>query len=87
MRVTLEQRLSAAAAKVLGDNRVDLSGGDARRDNWANQLVGLPDTDAGLPHEGNFTFRFKLNHGEGADGMALISIFAKLSASPLADWR
>jgi hypothetical protein len=29
----------------------------------AHELVRLPDTNAGLAHQGDFTFRFKLNHG------------------------
>jgi hypothetical protein len=30
----------------------------------AHELMRLPDTDAGLTHQGDFTFRFKLDHGE-----------------------
>ena len=63
MRIVLEQRLGVAEAKVLGDDRVDLGRGDAGRDDLAHELMRLPDTDAGLAHQGDFTFGFELNHG------------------------
>ena len=64
MRIVFEQRLGVAEAKVLGDDRVDLGRGHARRDDLAHELMRLPDTNAGLAHQGDFTFGFKLNHGE-----------------------
>jgi hypothetical protein len=30
----------------------------------AHELMRLPDTNAGLAHQGNFTFRLELDHGE-----------------------
>ena len=64
MRIVFEQRLGVAEAKVLRDDRVDLGRGYARRDHLAHELMRLPDTNAGLAHQGDFTFGFKLNHGE-----------------------
>src|SRR5262249_24505608 len=62
--VIFEQRLGVAQAEGLADDRIDLGRGNARRDNLAHELMRLPDTNAGLTHQGNFTFRFKLDHGE-----------------------
>ena len=62
MGVIFEERLGVAEAKVLGDNGVDLGCGHARRDDLAHKLMRLPDTNAGLAHQADFTFRFKLNH-------------------------
>src|SRR6478735_8477555 len=64
MRIVLEERLGVAEAKVLGDYGVDIGRGHARGNDLAHELVRLPDTNAGLAHQGDFTFRFKLNHGE-----------------------
>ncbi len=64
MRIVFEQRLGVAEAKVLRDDGVDLGRGHARRDHLAHELMRLPDTNAGLAHQGDFTFGFKLNHGK-----------------------
>jgi hypothetical protein len=63
MRIVFEEGLGVAEAKVLADYGVDLRRGYARRHDLAHQLMRLPDTDAGLSHQGDFTIRFKLNHG------------------------
>jgi hypothetical protein len=62
VRIILEQRIGATAAKVLGHDRVDIGGGYARNDNLANQLVCLPDANAGLAHQSDLAFGFELNH-------------------------
>jgi hypothetical protein len=41
---------------MLVDNGVDLRRRDSGNDHLLNQLMGLPDTDAGLPHQTNFAF-------------------------------
>ena len=64
MRIVLEQRLGAALPKMLGDDGVDLGRRDARHDDLAHELMRLPDADAGLAHQGDFAFRFELNHGD-----------------------
>ena len=64
MRIVFEERLGPAMAKVLGNNRIDVGGRDAGRDDLAHKLMRLPDTNAGLSHQGDFTFRFKLYHDE-----------------------
>ena len=64
MRIIFEKCLGAAEAKMFGDNRIDLGRGHARRDNLAHVLMRLPDTDACLAHQGDFTFGFELNHCE-----------------------
>ena len=33
------------------------------RDDLAHELMRLPDADAGLAHQADFTIRFELNHG------------------------
>jgi hypothetical protein len=50
VRVILEQRLGSAQAKVLRNYSVNIGRGNAGRDNLAHELMGLPDTNAGLPH-------------------------------------
>jgi hypothetical protein len=64
MRVILEERLRAAQAEMFGDDRINVGRRDARRDDLAHKLMRLPDTNASLAHQANFTFRFKLNHDE-----------------------
>ena len=64
MRIVFEERLGVAEAKVFGDDCIDLSRGHSRGHDLAHELMRLPDTDAGLTHEGDFAFGFKLNHGE-----------------------
>jgi hypothetical protein len=54
--IILEQRLSAAAAEVLGDDQVYFSGRNAWRNDLRYQLVRLPNANAGLAHETNFAF-------------------------------
>lgn len=38
----------------------------ARCNDLGDKLVRLPNADASLPHERDFTFRFKLYHGQGS---------------------
>lgn len=64
MRIVFEERLGVAEAKVVGDYCIDLGGGHSWGHNLAHELMRLPDTNAGLTHEGDFAFGFKLNHGE-----------------------
>jgi hypothetical protein len=64
MRIVFKERLGVAKAKVLRDYGVDFGRGHAGCDDLAHELVRLPDTNAGLAHQRDFTFRFKLNHGE-----------------------
>ena len=64
VRVVFEQRLGVAEPKVLGDYGIDLGRRYAWRDDLAHELMRLPDTNAGLAHETDFTFGFKLNHGK-----------------------
>ena len=47
---------------MFGDDGVDIGRGDARSDHLANELMRLPDADAGLTHKADFTFGFKLDH-------------------------
>ena len=81
MRIVFEERLGVAEAKVLRDYRVDLGRGHAGDHYLAHELMRLPDTNAGLAHQGDFTFRFKLNHVE------LRSYGGLHSPAILAGWR
>jgi hypothetical protein len=56
VRVVFKQRLGAAVAKVLSDDGIDLGRGNARRHDLRDQLVRLPDANAGLAHERDFAF-------------------------------
>ena len=64
MGIVFEERFGVAEAEVLGDDGVDLGRGHARRYHLAHELMCLPDTNAGLAHQGDFTFGFELDHGE-----------------------
>ena len=64
VRIVFEQRLSVAEAEVLGDDCINLGRCHPGRHDLAHELMRLPDTDAGLAHQGDFTFRFELDHGE-----------------------
>jgi len=80
MRVVFEKRLGAAEAKMLGDDSINLGRGHAGRYDLAHVLMRLPDTDAGLAHQGDFTFGFKLNHGERRIGVYRPAILAGIRA-------
>jgi hypothetical protein len=54
--IVFEQRFGAAVAKVFGDDGIDLGCRNARRDDLSDQLVRLPDANAGLAHERDFAF-------------------------------
>src|SRR3954454_6609089 len=62
MRVVFEERLGVAEAKMVGDYGIDLGRGHSWGDDLAHELMRLPDTNAGLTHESDFAFGFKLNH-------------------------
>src|SRR5262245_893853 len=62
MWIVLEQRLSAAAAEMLGHHSVDFRGRNTRNNDPAYQIMRLPNAYAGLAHQGNLAVRFELNH-------------------------
>jgi hypothetical protein len=47
---------------MFGDGGIDVGRRCARPHDIAHQLVGLPDAQPGLPHEGDFTIRFEIEH-------------------------
>src|SRR5215208_3348338 len=64
VRIVFEERLGITVAKMVHDYCIDLSGRHSRGDDLPHELMRLPDTNAGLTHESDFAFGFKLNHGE-----------------------
>ena len=53
----LEQRHGVVLGEKVLDRRVDLAASSRRADHAADQLVGLPDQQAGLAHLGHFSRR------------------------------
>ena len=41
------------------------------RDNVADQLMGLPDAEAGLSHQADFTIRFQIQHRSNSPSVDL----------------